>query len=109
AYFTGSKEHNVVMRQRAKDRKLKLNEYGLLRDDESNVACKTEADIFAALDLPYIPPELREDRGEFEGPLPVLLEQSDLLGVIHCHSTYSDGKATLTQMAEAAQQRGYTY
>ena len=72
AYFTGSKEHNIVMRQRAIDRGLRLNEYGLFksteetRDPELRLDCKTEEDIFAALDLTYVPPELREDRGEFD-------------------------------------------
>jgi DNA polymerase (family 10) len=109
AYFTGSKDHNVVMRQRAKERGLKLNEYGLFRG-EQNTKCKTEADIFAALDLPYIPPELREDMGEFEAEaLPKLVEQDDLVGVVHCHSTYSDGVATVEQMAQAARDRGYQY
>ena len=108
-YFTGSKEHNIVMRQRAKDRGLKLNEYGLYRD-ETNIACANEEEIFAALDLPYIAPELREDMGEFAGePLPKLVEQSDLKGLVHCHTTYSDGRGTLTQMVEGAKARGFTY
>jgi DNA polymerase (family 10) len=109
AYFTGSKEHNVVMRQRAKDRGLKLNEYGLYRG-ETNTPCADEAAIFKALDLPYIPPELREDMGEFEAKsIPKLVEQSDLKGLIHCHSTYSDGRSTLRQMVEGAKSRGYKY
>lgn len=108
-HFTGSREHNVAMRQRAKDRGLKMNEYGLFRDD-ALVRCKDETEIFAALDLPYIPPELREDMGEFElTATPRLVEQNDLVGLIHVHSTYSDGTATIAQMAEAARQRGYQY
>ena len=108
-YFTGSKEHNVVMRQRAKDRGLKLNEYGLFKGDR-RLKCKDEAAIFKKLDLPYIPPELREDMGEFEAEsLPDLLELNDLRGVIHCHSTYSDGKASIEQMANAAKALGYEY
>ncbi|GMW00282.1 MAG: DNA polymerase/3'-5' exonuclease PolX [Candidatus Hydrogenedentota bacterium] len=110
AYFTGSKEHNVVMRQRAKERGLRLNEYALTREDQSTVPCADEAAIYKALDLPYIEPELREDRGEFDAAaLPHLVNASDLKGVIHCHSTYSDGKATLAQMADAAKERGFSY
>ncbi|MBN2310594.1 MAG: DNA polymerase/3'-5' exonuclease PolX [Candidatus Hydrogenedentes bacterium] len=108
-HFTGSKDHNVAMRQRAKERGLKMNEYGLFRGDE-NIACADEAAIFAELGLPYIPPELREDMGELEAAeLPRLVEQGDLVGVYHCHSTYSDGRATVGQMAEAARSRGYQY
>ena len=109
AYFTGSKEHNIVMRQRAKDRGLKLNEYGLFRG-EKPTPCRDEAEIFARLDLPYIPPELREDMGEFDAhPPPALVEEKDLVGMFHCHSTYSDGLATIEQMAHASQKRGYGY
>ena len=109
AHFTGSKEHNVIMRQRAKERSLKLNEYGLFNGAEL-ISCKTESDIYAALDLPYIPPEIREDRDEFTlEATPKLLEQSDLRGVIHCHSTYSDGQNPMKDMAEAAQALGYEY
>ena len=108
AYFTGSKEHNVVMRQRARERGLKLNEYGLFRGEE-RIACPDEASIYARLDLPYIPPELRENMGEFHSPIPELVEQKDLVGVFHCHSSYSDGVASVAQMAEAAQARGYGY
>ncbi|MBP8132418.1 MAG: DNA polymerase/3'-5' exonuclease PolX [Candidatus Hydrogenedentes bacterium] len=110
AYFTGSKEHNVVMRQRAKDRGLKLNEYGLFREDGALVACRDEADIFRALDLPYIPPELREDRGEFDAErIPDLIEWEDLLGVIHVHTPYSDGRDSPARMAEAVRKRGGKY
>lgn len=108
-YFTGSKEHNVRMRQRAKEYGLKLNEYGLFKEDGGNVCCEGEAAIFEALDLPYVPPELREDMGEFEGDLPDLVEQDDLAGVFHCHSKYSDGKDSLEAMAQAAKKRGYRY
>lgn len=109
AYFTGSKEHNVVMRQRAKDRGLKLNEYGLF-DGEKNVRCKDEADIFKRLDLPYIPPEMREDMGEFAlDETPELIELGDIIGLIHCHTDYSDGRNTIEQMARAAHERGYKY
>lgn len=109
AHFTGSKEHNVVMRQRAKDRGLKLNEYGLF-DGESNQTCTDEAGIYSRLELPYIPPELREDRGEFVlSETPELITLKDLKGVIHCHSTYSDGQNTVEEMAQAAKAAGYSY
>ncbi|NUM54086.1 MAG: DNA polymerase/3'-5' exonuclease PolX [Candidatus Hydrogenedentes bacterium] len=108
-HFTGSKDHNVAMRQRAKDRHLKMNEYGLFSGD-TLVKCKDETAIFKKLGLPYIPPELREDLGELElEQTPRLVEQGDLVGLIHCHSTYSDGTATIEQMARAAKDRGYKY
>lgn len=110
AHFTGSKEHNVVMRQRAKDRKMKLNEYGLFAGEERLVPCEDEAALFAALGLPCIPPELREDRGEFEADtMPVLIQRQDLLGVMHCHSTYSDGRSSVEEMTSGARTRGYRY
>ena len=109
-HFTGSKEHNVVMRQRAKDRALKLNEYGLHREDESVLPCHDEAAIYAALDLPHVPPELREDSGEFElTTTPTLITDADVRGVIHCHTTYSDGRNTLEEMVEAGRAAGYEY
>lgn len=108
AYFTGSKAHNVAMRGRAKDRGLRLNEYGL-----SDVACKTEADIYKALELDYVPPELREDTGEIEAAanhaLPKLISLRDIRGVFHNHTTASDGTATLAEMAAAAQDLGFEY
>jgi DNA polymerase (family 10) len=111
-YFTGSKEHNIRMRARAQDYGLKLNEYELA-GPQKNVACKDEADIFAALDLDYIAPELREDTGEIEAAaehrLPRLIELADLRGTFHCHTTWSDGAATLEEMAEAAKKRGLEY
>jgi DNA polymerase (family 10) len=108
-YFTGSKAHNVVLRQRAKDLGLKLNEYGLLKG-EKNVPCKTEADIYKKLGLPYIPPEMREDMGEFDTKkMPVLVTLEDVIGLFHCHSKYSDGHDTIAEMAEAAQEAGYQY
>jgi len=112
AYFTGSKAHNIALRRRAQDRRLKLNEYGVFRGDEA-VAGETEAAVYAALGLPWIPPELREDRGEVEwaerGPLPGLVERKDLKGDLHCHTKASDGHATLVAMAEAAKQRRLEY
>ncbi|MCH7960406.1 MAG: DNA polymerase/3'-5' exonuclease PolX [Candidatus Hydrogenedentes bacterium] len=108
-HFTGSKEHNVALRQRAKERGLKLNEYGLFRGEEGQ-DCTDETAIYAALDLPFIPPELREDMGELELDVtPELVEMDHLLGMIHCHTLYSDGRATIEEMALAAQERGYQY
>ena len=119
AYFTGSKEHNIVMRQRAIERGLRLNEYGLFkskeetRDPKLRVDCQTEEQIFQALDLSYIDPELREGRGEFDsaeaGDLPQLLEWTDLKGSLHNHSDWSDGKQTLEQVAADAQEIGCAY
>ncbi len=119
-YFTGSKEHNVVMRSRARERGMSLNEYGLykLKDDgETNWDApqpfKDESDIYKHLDLNWVPPELREDRGEFEiyenqEELP-LVQESHIRGVIHAHSTWSDGKFSIKEMAEACIERGYEY
>jgi DNA polymerase (family 10) len=111
-YFTGGKEHNVAMRARAQQYGLKLNEYELAGPDHI-VPCKEEADIFQALDLDYIPPELREHTGEMEAAaehrLPALVELRDLQGTFHCHSTWSDGAATIEEMAQAAQQLGFKY
>ena len=111
-YFTGSKQHNVILRGRAKARGLKINEYGVFRDDKY-LAGRTEEEIYAALDLPCFPPELREARREFEwadaGKLPELIELSDIRGDLHMHTTETDGAATLEQMIAAAQQRGLDY
>ncbi len=111
-HFTGSKEHNTTMRKRAKDRDMKLNEYGLFRGD-TLVECSSETEIFAALGLHFVPPELREDRDEFEwaekADHPPLVELSDIQGIFHAHSTYSDGSATLREMAEATRDMGLTY
>jgi len=111
-YFTGSQAHNVRLRQRALDRGWKLNEYALWEGDEV-IASTTEAAIFARLDLDWIPPELREDQGEVEagetGALPRLAESDQLRGNLHAHTTYSDGQATLEEMARAARARGDAY
>jgi DNA polymerase (family 10) len=111
-YFTGSKEHCIAMRVRAQQHGLKLNEYGLTGPGRS-VRCKTEEDIFKALGLHYIPPELREDTGEMEaaekGSLPTLVESHDIRGVFHCHTTESDGAASLEEMAHAAKNLGLKY
>ncbi len=110
-YFTGSKEHNVQLRQRAQKMGLTLNEYGLFKlSDESLVAAATEEEIYAALGLRWIPPELRENQGEIEaaaqGEIPALLELSEIRGDLHMHTRESDGRATLEEMAEAAQGAG---
>ena len=111
-YFTGSKEHNIVIRRRAIERGLKLNEYGLFRGDEY-VAGATEEEVYAAVGLPWIPPELRENRGEIEraeaGKQERLVEVADIQGDLHMHTTASDGKATIREMAEAAKARGLKY
>ncbi|MBI4001126.1 MAG: DNA polymerase/3'-5' exonuclease PolX [Nitrospira defluvii] len=111
-YFTGSKDHNVVLRQLAQQRGLKLNEYGVFRG-ESRVAGETEESVYAAVSLPWIPPELRENRGEFEaakaGHLPHLVEQQDLRGDLHAHTKATDGRHSLKEMAEAARRRGLKY
>lgn len=115
-YFTGSKEHNVVMRGLAKDKGYKLNEYGLFKEGqktEKSVKCKTEEDIFNFFDLVYIQPELRENTGEIEAAknkkLPVLIEEKNIKGVFHCHTTESDGINTLEEMVAGAQKLGYEY
>jgi DNA polymerase (family X) len=118
-YFTGSKEHNIVMRQRAIDRGLRLNEYGLFksheetRDPQLLIKCKTEDEVFTELGLEPIPPELREDRGEFaaaeNGTLPRLLEWTDLKGSLHNHSNWSDGHQTLREIAEMVVELGLDY
>jgi DNA polymerase (family 10) len=119
AYFTGSKEHNIVMRQRAIQRGLRLNEYGLFKSREETrdpallVACRDEAEIFSTLDLPFVPPELREDHGEFaagaKGGLPRLIEWTDLKGALHNHSTWSDGHNTLEETAAHMEELGLAY
>ena len=113
-YFTGSKDHNVAIRVRAVRMGLKLSEYGLFRvADDFKVAGETEAGIYEALGLPWIPPELRENAGEIEaaeqGRLPDLVELGQIRGDVHMHTTETDGRATLEEMAEAARERGYEY
>lgn len=118
-YFTGSKEHNIVMRQRAIARGLRLNEYGLFkskeetRDPKLRVACATEEEIYSTLDLAYVPPEMREDHGEFalaeKGKLPKLIEWTDLKGALHNHSTWSDGHNTLEEIAAHMEELGLQY
>jgi DNA polymerase (family 10) len=118
-YFTGNKEHNIVMRQRAIERGLRLNEYGLFRsktetrDPKLLVPCRTEEEIFDKLDLHPVPPEMREDMGEFalaeKGPLPRLVEWTDLKGSLHNHSTWSDGHQRPEEIAAAMQELGLAY
>jgi DNA polymerase (family X) len=113
-YFTGSKAHNIVLRDRAIQQGLKLNEYGLFRvEGDAKVAGETEEGVYEALGLAWIDPALRENRGEVDaaasGDLPRLLSASDLLGDLHMHTTESDGRDTLEAMAEAAQRLGHRY
>jgi DNA polymerase (family 10) len=127
-YFTGSKEHNIRLREIALQKGMKLSEYGVFKaagagkgrrkageaaKKEVRVAGKTEEDVYRALGLPYIPPEIREDSGEIEaaraGELPELVEIEDIRGDLHCHSSYSDGAATLAEVAAAGKKKGYSY
>jgi len=111
-YFTGSKEHNVRLRGIAKRKGWKLNEYGLF-DGDSLVKCINEEEIYRALDLPYIPPELREDSGEIEsaeqGTLPLLIRLEDIQGTFHVHTDFSDGVDSLERVVEAAKKLGFSY
>ncbi len=111
-YFTGSKEHNIALRRRAQHRGWKLSEYAL-ESDHGPIACAAEEDLYKALGLTFIPPEMRENQGEIEaaenGPLPSLVTRDDLTGTFHCHTDWSDGAATLEEMAHAARARGLKY
>jgi DNA polymerase (family 10) len=113
-YFTGSKAHNIRIREMAVRKGLKLNEYGLF-DAKSGelIVAKTEEEVYAKLGLPFIPPTLREDRGEveaaLEGSLPDVIEQKQIRGDLHTHTTLTDGLATLEQMLDAASALGYAY
>ncbi|MFC6836524.1 DNA polymerase/3'-5' exonuclease PolX [Halomarina ordinaria] len=123
-YFTGSRDHNIRVRDRAIERGLKVNEYGVFDvadvDDAEDhqragerVAGATEEEVYAALDLPLVPPELREDRGEVraaaEGTLPDLVRVEDVRGDLHLHTTWSDGRHSIREMVEGAAERGYDY
>jgi DNA polymerase (family X) len=113
-YFTGSKSHNVALRQRALKMGYTLSEYGLaLLDTEARIAGRSEDEIYAALNLDYIAPELRENCGEIEAAaehrLPKLLRVEDLQGDVHMHTVETDGRNTIEEMAEAARARGYKY
>ncbi len=111
-YFTGSKAHNVKLRGIAKKLGLKINEYGVFRDEEQ-IAGATEEEIYRTVGLQWIPPEMREDRGEIElaaeGKLPHLIEMNQIHGDLHVHSTYSDGHASIRQMMQKARELGYHY
>ena len=121
AYFTGSKEHNIRMRQAAQDKGLKLNEFGLMPETEltgieaaaTSLPASTEAEIYQHLDLQFVTPELREDMGEMEASatnsLPDLITLSNIKGALHNHTTLSDGEASLEQMADAAQRMGWNW
>jgi DNA polymerase (family 10) len=112
-YFTGSQAHNVRLRELAQKRGLSLSEYGFKREDGGELLCAEEEQVYGALDLPWIAPELREDRGEIQaaagGTLPRLVEQGEIQGDLHAHTNWSDGVGTLSEMAEAARARGYRY
>lgn len=111
-YFTGSKDHNVALRALAQKQGLKLSEYGLFRG-ERRVAGRSEPEVYAKLGLPYIEPELRENRGELEaaagGCLPVLVSENDVKADLHVHTSASDGSADFGEMVEACRRRGYTH
>ena len=111
-YFTGSKDHNIAIRRLGQQRGLKVNEYGVFRF-EKQVAGRTEASVYRSVDLPYIPPELRENRGEIQAAgdnrLPELLERKDLKGDLHLHTLATDGRNSLLEMALAAKKHGLKY
>jgi len=115
-YFTGSKQHNIKLRELAVKRKLKLNEYGVFSvsgKEETRIGGRTEEEMYAAVGIPMMPPEMREDQGEIEaaraGRLPKLVELSDIRGDLHVHSSWSDGHESIESMARAAQELGYEY
>ena len=111
-YFTGSKAHNLAIRKMAQKRHLKINEYGVFKDDD-RIAGKTENQVYDAVELPWIPPELREDTGEIEAAknnkLPTLIELANIRGDLQSHTTASDGKFSMRDMVEAAKAKGYDY
>ena len=115
-HFSGSREHHIPLRRRALSMNMTINDYGLFKIEngqETLIPCQTEADLYAALGMEYIEPELREDMGEIEAAvrhdLPQLVQESDLRGVLHAHSTWSDGQNTIREMAEACIAHGYSY
>lgn len=111
-YFTGSKAHNIAVRKIGVRKNLKVNEYGVFRGDK-RIAGRTEEEVFGQVGLPFIPPELREDRGEIDAAkeqrLPVLVALEDIRGDLHAHTNRTDGKSTLEEMAQGARERGYDY
>jgi DNA polymerase (family 10) len=115
-HFTGSREHHITLRRRALSMNITINDYGLFRGKDPHgelIPCQNEKDIYAALGMDYIEPELREDTGEIEAALnhtlPTLVQESDLRGVLHAHSTWSDGQNNIREMAEGCIARGYSY
>src|SRR5207237_1059949 len=112
-HFTGSRAHNIKLRDRAIHMGYRLNEYGLHHANGEAVPIASEEDIYRTLGLRWMPPEMREDRGELEaaerGKLPVLVEIADIKGDLHVHSTWSDGTESILAMAQAAKARGYQY
>ena len=112
-YFTGSKSHNIKLRERAIRKGLKINEYGVFNQEGRKIAGEKEEEVYSILNLHFIPPELREDRGEIEaaekGFLPDLLTEKDIKGDLHIHTTYSDGKNDIEEMVEGAIAKGYQY
>lgn len=113
-YFTGSKAHNIAIRDRAKERGLKVSEYGVFRaKDEKRLSGGKEEDVFKAAGLPFIPPELREDRGEIQaaekGKLPRLIELGEIRGDLQMHTSATDGKNSIAEMAQKAKEMGYAY
>jgi DNA polymerase (family 10) len=109
-HLTGSREHNLALRERAVRMGLRVSEYGVL-EEATGIAhrCATEAEVYALLGLPYIEPELRENRGELDRPPPRLIDRADIRGDLHCHTVASDGRETIAEMARAAVARGYEY
>jgi DNA polymerase (family X) len=109
-YFTGSQAHNVRLREIAQKKGFSLNEYAITREkDGKEILCAEEAQVYRTLGVPFVPPELREDRGEFERDIPRLIEPTDLLGDLQMHTIWSDGIASIEEMARAARSRGYRY
>ncbi len=115
-HFSGSREHHIPLRRRALSMNMTINDYGLFKvenGEETLIPCQTETDLYAALGMEYVEPELREDMGEIEAAvrheLPQLVQESDLRGVLHAHSTWSDGQNTIREMAEACIAHGYSY
>ncbi|MCL5429641.1 MAG: PHP domain-containing protein [Chloroflexi bacterium] len=110
-YATGSKNHNVRLREMALDKGLSLSDQAFLREDQTEILCSTEEEVYQQLDLPWIPPELREDRGEIQaalkGELPKLIEVKNIRAELHCHTSWSDGQSSIREVAEGARKRGY--
>jgi DNA polymerase (family 10) len=110
-YSTGSKEHNVRLREMALDKGLSLSDHSFERQDKSEILCTTEEEVYKILGMPWIPPEIREDSGEIQAALknklPKLIEVKNIRAELHCHTTWSDGQTSIEEMAKAAKKRGY--